>query len=102
MTASELKGDWEMCLAAGMDGYISKPSRIMAIREALEACSKRDGDLGDRSEQMRKSRPRLGYIRIWRIFRGRFRSEIWSGAWHRNMLLSKRMRSPLRNLMWYW
>jgi len=28
-----------------MDGYISKPTRIGAIRDALEACSKRDGDL---------------------------------------------------------
>jgi hypothetical protein len=27
-----------------MDGYISKPTRIAAIRDALEACSKRDGD----------------------------------------------------------
>ncbi len=40
-----------MCLAAGMDGYISKPTRIEAIRDALEACSKKDGDLrGIRSE----------------------------------------------------
>ena len=44
MTASALKGDREECLAAGMDGYISKPTRIGAIRDALEACSKRDGD----------------------------------------------------------
>ena len=45
MTASALKGDREECLAAGMDGYISKPTRIGAIREALEACSIRDGGL---------------------------------------------------------
>jgi len=28
-----------------MDGYISKPNKMVAIREALEACSKRDDDL---------------------------------------------------------
>jgi PAS domain S-box-containing protein len=43
MTAIALKGDREKCLAAGMDGYISKPTRIEAIKEALEACSIRDG-----------------------------------------------------------
>ncbi len=50
MTASALKGDREKCLNSGMDGYISKPTRIEAIREALEDCSEGDGDLvGDRA-----------------------------------------------------
>jgi CheY-like chemotaxis protein len=44
MTASALKGDREECLAAGMDGYISKPTRIGAIRDALEACSRKNGN----------------------------------------------------------
>jgi CheY-like chemotaxis protein len=45
MTAIALKGDREKCLAAGMDGYISKPTRMEAIIEALEGCSNKDGGL---------------------------------------------------------
>ena len=37
MTASVLKGDREMCLAAGMDGYISKPTRLVELKSALES-----------------------------------------------------------------
>ena len=40
MTASALKGDRDMCLAAGMDGYVSKPVKIEMLRDALEACDK--------------------------------------------------------------
>jgi CheY-like chemotaxis protein len=32
-----MAGDRERCLAAGMDGYISKPIRLDALTEALEA-----------------------------------------------------------------
>ena len=37
MTASVLKGDRETCLAAGMDGYISKPTKLAELKSALES-----------------------------------------------------------------
>ena len=36
MTAAAMEGDREMCLAAGMDDYITKPVRLEAIAEVLE------------------------------------------------------------------
>jgi len=36
MTANAMKGDKERCLAAGMDGYLSKPIRAQELFEAIE------------------------------------------------------------------
>jgi CheY-like chemotaxis protein len=39
VTANAMSGDREKYLAAGMDGYVSKPITIAALAEALEAVS---------------------------------------------------------------
>lgn len=38
VTANAMQGDRETCLAAGMDGYISKPIRPQALVQALQRC----------------------------------------------------------------
>ncbi len=37
MTASAMKGDYEACIAAGMDGYISKPINISEINKIIRS-----------------------------------------------------------------
>jgi PAS domain S-box-containing protein len=39
MTALVIKGDRERCIAAGMDGYLSKPIRTQELDEVLHRCS---------------------------------------------------------------
>ncbi len=38
MTANAMSGDRELCLAAGMDDYVSKPILIEEVRRVLERC----------------------------------------------------------------
>ncbi len=42
MTANAMQGDREMCLAAGMDDYLTKPIRVERLVEALNQVSARE------------------------------------------------------------
>src|SRR5207245_8385328 len=56
MTAHALKGDQERCLAAGMDGYISKPIRTDELFGTLEKVlgESAAGKLGEASKSNRE------------------------------------------------
>src|SRR5262249_5304256 len=44
MTANAMQGDRELCLAAGMDDYVSKPIRVEELIAALDRSTARDLD----------------------------------------------------------
>ncbi|MGE5251247.1 MAG: GAF domain-containing protein [Bacteroidota bacterium] len=52
MTANAMQGDREMCIAAGMDSYISKPIRLNELIEALSQTPK----VGERAKKPRSVR----------------------------------------------
>jgi CheY-like chemotaxis protein len=47
LTAYAMKGDYERCMAAGMDGYLTKPIRPQELDEVLRNCLARKTETAD-------------------------------------------------------
>jgi len=57
MTAHAMKGDRERCLAAGMDGYVSKPMRPRELHEAIESVCPPPAAAGDHAAPVPSEAP---------------------------------------------
>ncbi len=51
LTAHAMKGDRERCIAAGMDGYLSKPIRAQELDEVLQTYLSRSAEVGNFAER---------------------------------------------------
>jgi two-component system sensor histidine kinase/response regulator len=57
MTALVMKGDRERCIAAGMDGYISKPIDLKQLDDVLDACTSSRDQIARRPDLKLFERP---------------------------------------------
>src|SRR5262249_38933460 len=58
MTANAMQGDRELCLAAGMDDYVSRPIRVEELIRAVERSAVRDPDVARTATSVRAAQDR--------------------------------------------